>query len=306
MPSYQIGLLFATGTSLCWAFLAIVLKYALDFVDAGSIVWFRMLTAAVCVSVFFAFKNPHQLKILRNPPLWAVIAALCLAANYFGYMKGLELTNVTNTQILIQLATVFLILAGIFYFKEALSLIQWMGIFTAFCGFGLFYWDQLLHFADNLHTYFYGNIWLVFASLTWAVFAVLQKKLSKKWSPQQINILVYIISALSFTLLADFKTIFNLNFQQWLVLIILGFNTIIAYGCLGEALKRTPASYVGFIIALDPLVTLLILQIMNIYDLGIIEHEPLYIHGWIGALLVVTGISCALLIKPKKHKTIKM
>lgn len=305
MSSYKIGLLFAAGTSLCWAFLAIVLKYALDFVDSGSIVWFRMLTASVCVSVFFAVKNPHQLKILRKPPLWAVIAALCLAANYFAYMKGLELTNVTNTQILIQLATVFLILAGIFYFKEALSLIQWLGIFVAFCGFGLFYWDQLWHFADNLHTYFYGNLWLIFASLTWAVFAVLQKKLSQKWSPQQINIITYIIAALSLTALADFSILSKLNFQQWLVLIILGFNTIIAYGCLGEALKRTPASYVGFIIALDPLVTLLILQIMNTFDMSFIEYEPLHTYGWIGAILVVTGISCALLVTPKKYKITK-
>ena len=302
MNSYKVGLLFAAGTSLCWAVLAIALKYALDFVDSGSIVWFRMLTAAVCMIVFFSIKNPKQLKILWNPPLLAVIAGFFLAGNYFSYMKGLELTGIINAQVMIQLATIFLILAGIYYFKEMLSILQWAGVLIAGCGFVLFYWDQLLHFSDNLQIYFYGNLWLVLGSGLWAAFAVIQKKLSQKWNPQQLNTLIYVIAAISLFVLADFTILANLNFQQWLILFILGLNTIIAYGCLGEALKRAPASYVGFVIALDPLATFLILQIMHIYTIGIIKDEPLHMHDWIGAILVAAGIGCALLIKPKKQQ----
>ena len=305
MNSYKVGLLFAAGTSLCWAFLAIALKYTLDFVDSGSIVWFRMLTAAVCMVLFFSIKNPKQLKILWNPPLLVVVAGFFLAVNYFSYMKGLELTSVINAQVMIQLATIFLILAGIYYFKEILSIPQWIGVLIAGGGFILFYWDQLLHFSDNLQTYFYGNLWLVLGSLVWAAFAVIQKKLSQKINPQQMNMLIYIIAAISLTALANFNTLVNLNSQQWLILFILGLNTVIAYGCLGEALKRAPASHVGFIIALDPLVTLLILQIMDVYNIGITKSEPLHMHGWIGALLVAAGISCALLIKPKNKQNNK-
>ena len=100
-----------------------------------------------------------------------------------------------------------------------------------------------MHFADNLQIYFYGNLWIVFASATWAVFAVLQKKLSRIYSPQQLNVLTYAVAAVSLSALADFSGLAQLSFPQWLVLIALGFNTIIAYGCLGEALKRAPASY---------------------------------------------------------------
>ena len=303
MNTYKAGFLFAACASLCWAVLAIALKYTLDFVDSGSIVWFRMLTAAVCVSMFFAVKNPKQLKILWNPPRLAVIAGLFLAINYFSYMKGLELTSIINAQVMIQFATVFLILAGIYYFKETLSSLQWAGVSVAACGFALFYWDQLLHFSDNLQTYFYGNLWLVLGSLIWAAFAVIQKKLSQKINPQQSNMLIYVTAAISLTALADFKTLANLNFQQWLILFILGLNTVIAYGCLGEALKRIPASYVGFIIALDPLITLVLLEIMNFYNINIIENEALHMHDWIGALLVVAGISCALLVKPKHSRS---
>ncbi|MDE0151984.1 MAG: DMT family transporter [Bdellovibrionales bacterium] len=301
MNSYKLGLLFAAGTSLCWAILAIALKYALNFADSGSIAWFRMLTAAVSVSVFFAFKNPKKLKILWSPPKLAVVAGVLLAINYFSYMKGLELTGVINAQVMIQLATIFLILAGIFYFKEFLSLLQWLGVFIAGCGFVLFYWDQLLHFADNLEIYFYGNLWLLLGSLLWAAFAVSQKKLAQKINPQQSNMLIYVIAAIFLIVLADFTSLANLNFQQWLILFILGLNTVIAYGCLGEALKRAPASHVGFIIALDPLGTFLILQIMNVYNISIIENEPISLYDWIGALLVAVGIGCALLTTKSNH-----
>ena len=322
MSSYKAGLLFASCASLCWAVLAIVLKYVLDFADSGTTAWIRMVTASIVLLLFFSFTNPSRLIILRKPPLLAVISALFLAMNYFAYMKGLELTSASNAQIMIQTGTILLMVAGIFYFKETLSLLQWAGLFSAFVGFGLFYWDQMLS-ADDTHihfygklwsqsmghlmesgteTHFYGNLWVFFGGVVWALFAVLQKKLSVKWAPQQLNVLTYIIAAIALTSVADFHTLEALHFVEWLILIGLGFNTVIAYGCLVEALKRVKASYVSFIIALDPLVTIFIIHIMGVWNINVIEHEPLTWRGWAGAFLVVSGISFALLIRSKNKK----
>ena len=322
MNSYRTGLLFACCASFCWAVLAIVLKYVLDFADSGTTAWIRMVTASVVLLVFFSFTNPGRLVILRKPPLLAVISALFLAMNYFAYMKGLELTSASNAQIMIQTGTILLMVAGIFYFKETLSLLQWAGLFVATLGFGLFYWDQILS-TDNTHehfygklwqksmehlmesdteTHFYGNLWVFFAGVVWALFAVLQKKLSVKWAPQQLNVLTYVIAAIALTSVADFHTLEALHFKEWLILIGLGCNTVIAYGCLVEALKRVKASYVSFIVALDPLMTIFIIHIMGAWNMNVIEHEPLTWRGWVGAFLVASGISFALLIR-SKNKT---
>ena len=300
MNKQTIGILFALCTSLCWAILAIILKYALEFVNAGSVVWVRMTVASIFLISLFSIKKPKQLVIFRKPPLWAIISALCLAANYFCYMKGLELTNISNTQIMIQSGTILLILSGIFYFKEHLSLIQGFGILFALFGFYLFYLNQIIHFAEYWKIHLIGNLVIFIGGACWAFFTIVQKKLSQDWAPQQLNMLTYTISALALITLADFNILSNLNTTQWLILIALGFNTLIAYGCLVEALKRAPASYVGFMITLDPLITIAIMQVMAMYGFNMVEPEPLSWHGYAGTLLVVAGISLTLLIKSKK------
>ena len=300
MNKQTIGILFALCTSLCWAVLAIILKYALEFVNAGSVVWVRMSVASIVLILFFSIQNPKQLRIFRKPPLLAVIAALCLAINYYSYMKGLELTNVSNTQIMIQSGTILLILTGIFYFKEHLSLLQGFGILCALFGFYLFYLNQIIHFAEQWHIHLIGNIVIFIGGACWTVFTVVQKKLSQHWNPQQLNVLTYTVAALALISFADFNILSNLNATQWFILIALGGNTLVAYGCLAEALKRAPASYVGFMITLDPLITIAIIQIMSFYGINMIDPEPLSWHGYAGTLLVVAGISLTILIKSGK------
>ena len=215
-------------------------------------------------------------------------------------MKGLELTNVSNTQIMIQSGTILLILAGIFYFKEQLSLLQGFGILCALFGFYLFYLNQIIYFSEHWRIHLIGNLVIFIGGAFWALFTIFQKKLSRDWAPQQLNVLTYTIAAVALTAFADFNILSNLNATQWFILIALGGNTLVAYGCLVEALKRAPASYVGFMITLDPLITIAIIQIMSYYEIHMIDPEPLSWHGYAGTLLIVCGISLTLLIKSKK------
>lgn len=301
MSTKKIGLFYAGCSALCWSVLAIVLKYALTFANTGSIVWIRMLIASSCIILFFAFKKTHQLKILWEAPRWAVISALCLAVNYFSFTKGIEMTTASNAEIMIQLGPVLLILAGVFYFKETLSWIQWGGIFLALCGFSLFYWEQIGFAYEKAHIYFYGNLWVYFSAVTWALFAIFQKKLSFFYSPQQLNMLTYTVCAIALSITADFNVLKSLSAHEWMILTFLGLNTLVAYGCLAEALKKAPAVEVSFIIVLNPLLTIFFIQLMYFLKINIIEHEPLDWRGYLGALLVVFGISCALLLKKRSR-----
>ena len=306
MNQYVVGVLFALGASLCWAMVAILLKHALFFIDSGSIIWFRMMIAALFLGLFLFIKKPKQLKAaFRNPSLPIIIAGCCLVANYISYMNGLDLTNVSNTQIMIQLAPILMILAGVFYFKERLSIRQWIGIITAGCGFILFYFHQIMYFIDNLQLYVHGNLWIILAALTLTLFSVIQKNFSQKYSPQQLNIFAFVLSAILSIAIADFSALLSLNLYQFFILTALGFGTLIAYGCLGEALKRIPASYVAFIIALDVVITLILMEVIHLLGLSIIEHEELYFYDYIGAVLVVIGIGCALLLKPNSKLKLK-
>ena len=303
MKLYRVGILFAFITSFSWAILGVVLKHTSGFIDSGSIVFARMFIASISFIIFFYFRNKEYLTILKKPPLWAVVSAVFLAINYFCYMKGIELTPVSNTQIMIQSGIIILTLVGIFYFKETLTPIQICGVSIALFGFGLFYWGQEgMISVERKSLHFYGNLWILLGGFTWAVFASFQKKLSQIRPPQQLNILNYTVSAILLSSVADFNALSQLNITQWLILACLGLNTIVAYGCLGEALKRAPASYVSFVIALDPLIAIAIIDLLSIYNVSFITPEPLTWHGYIGAILLSLGIGVTLLVTPRKKR----
>lgn len=298
------GYLFAALTAVCWAVLAVALKYTVQHVSAGTIVWFRMFVAFFGLSIIFAFYKPKLLKqTFKIPPL-AYIAGIFLSANYFGYMKGVELTTASNTQIVIQTGPLLLVFIGIFYFKEKIKAYQIFGLITALFGYGLFYWDQLLVSLSNVEQYLAGNTWILMGAITWAIYASLQKIVAKQWNPQQINLAIYFTSTLVLLPLVDFHEFKNLSLGMWVLMIFLGLNTLIAYGSLGEALKRIPSYQLSPIITLNPLLTLLIVGILTQFEVDWYQPEPLNWRGYIGAFFVIIGVILTV-TKLKKNNKIK-
>ena len=276
-----------------------MLKYALQFEDAYSIAWFRLFFAGLMLTGFIAGVRPQLIKdFKKGVPFISILAGLLLGANYVGYLKGIEHTSASNAQIMIQTGPLMLLLAGVFYFKEKLQLVQWIGVALAMVGFVFFYWDQAMFNVDDLNSLLVGNSWIFMAAATWALYAVFHKKLiSKGWEPQQLNIVLYLAAGLALIPIADFPSLQSLDTNMLLFLLLLSINTIVAYGCIGEALKRIPASFVSLIITVNPLMTLLLFEIMSQLDMKIVSPEPLAWRGYLGALLVVSGVGVAVSFK---------
>lgn len=287
------GLLMATITALSWAVLAIGLKFALHYFSSGTIVWTRMVFAFLVLFVLFAWKRWEWLMILKRPPLLGLLAGALIACNYIGFMKGIELTSASNAQIMIQLAPLSFAVLSIILFKEIPTWRQTLGMLIALCGFGFFYWDQILMSVADVKRFQTGNLWILMAAGTWAVFALIQKRLLRNYKPQQFNILIYLVSAILLIPTADFSQL-NLNpgLGPWLLIAALALNTVIAYGALSEALPRIPASQVSMIIAVNPLGTLLIMTVLTKLNVPWIGGEPIHWRGFLGAFLVVLGVIC--------------
>lgn len=298
---HKIGLLMAAVTALSWAGLAISLKVASKFASSGNIVWVRMMVASTCMILYFLLSKKQQhLKILKRPPLLALICGALLSANYFGFMKGVELTNASNAQIVIQLGPLLLMLFGIVIFKEGFSRKQLLGLAVAAGGYTIFYWQQIVNSLTHVSQYLKGNTWIVIAALTWSLFAALQKLLSKKWLPQQINLCVFLVSSLLLFPLAQIQEIFELKTWQLILLFALGINTIIAYGALGEALKRAPASQVSVIVTLNPILTLALVGLLGWIEVSWYEPETMSPLAYFGALLILSGV--VIVVTNKREK----
>jgi drug/metabolite transporter (DMT)-like permease len=130
---------------------------------------------------YFAIKDPQKLKILIHPPLLALLAALGLALNYYGFTNGINHTSASTAQVVIQLGPISLGLVGYLFFKEKIGKTQIMGFGVAFIGLVFFYYNQVSKIIDNkVDVFNMGFIWIVIAALSWLTYASLQKILVKK------------------------------------------------------------------------------------------------------------------------------
>ncbi|HMN69240.1 MAG TPA: DMT family transporter [Bdellovibrionales bacterium] len=290
MSQRAIGLWMATVTALSWAVLAIALKFALHKFSSGTIVWTRMALAFAILLVLFTFVRRHWLGILKTPPWAGVLCGVLIACNYYGFMKGIELTSASNAQIMIQLAPMSFALISIFMFGEIPTLVQGTGLVTALTGFGFFYWDQILVAVDDLERFQTGNLWILFAAATWCGFALIQKRLIKTVAPQQFNLLIYGISGVLLAPLTTWPELAHVNAWDIALILFLALNTVVAYGALSEALNRIPASHVSVIIAVNPLLTIAIMWYLTTMQVQWIAGEPIHWRGGLGALLVVVGV----------------
>ena len=207
-----------------------------------------------------------------------------------GFTTGVALTSPSNTQILIQIAPLLVVVAGVFYFKERLTILQKTGFFIAAAGFVLFYRDQLHNLVISSQQYTLGNLWIIFGAVAWAIFAIFQKHLVRFWAPQQTNLLIYLVAALAFSPLAVYNELQGLIFADYMTLIFLGANTLVAYGTLGEALKLIPANQVSAIIVVNPLITLFVAGILSSQNLPWLSSENITLPGYAGALLLLAGV----------------
>jgi drug/metabolite transporter (DMT)-like permease len=204
-------------------------------------------------------------------------------------MQGVNFTSPGNTQIIIQLGPVLLALVGVLIYKEKLSRTQMMGFAMAGIGFFIFYYNQLANFLKDRESFNAGVLYIVIGAICWVIFASIQKKFVQKYPAQQLNLVIYGIPVLMFLPFVEFHPFETLNIGQWILLIFLGVNTLVAYGSLAAALKYVEANKVSIIITLNPIITFIAMFILEILDVTWIKPELINFYGFMGALLVLMG-----------------
>ncbi|PCJ16366.1 MAG: hypothetical protein COB02_16520 [Candidatus Cloacimonadota bacterium] len=284
------GLLLAFVASLTWGVLAIALKYALQTIPLYNVVWFRFLFASLALMLYFLINDKSQLKSLIKAPKNAIIAGVFLAANYVGFLAGVQYTSASNAQIIIQTAPLMLAISGFLFFKESMNRFKIIGYLVSSTGFLIYYKSQLAQLVNN-QQFNLGNFYIFLAAIAWVVWAILQKNLVKTYQPQFINLIVYITACISLSYFPDYNSFMIINMEQFLLLCFLGANTIVAYGAMGASLKYAPANEVSLVISLTPLITFALVAMMQFFDISFIPVQSMSIMSLIGALTIVGGVS---------------
>jgi drug/metabolite transporter (DMT)-like permease len=275
---------------------------ALKYLDPFSLVWIRFSVAFFFLFSFFLLRKKSPLKILKNPSSLSLLAALALAFNYFGYLKGVQLTGPSNAQVIIQIGPLLLAFMGIFFFKERINKKQGIGIFILVFGFVLFYKDRFQNLAGADLNLISGSLWVLAGAISWAIYAISQKFLVKSRSPQEINLFIFFFCTLLYTPLVNFNAFHGLNNWVWFLLILLGLNTLFAYGLIGEALKRIAANEVGVIITLNPLITITVMGLIELFGFQFLSPDNIGIFGYFGAFIFISGAVIFIYFAGKNEK----
>ena len=286
---WKLGLLLALGTAIMWGTLPVALHQVAPTIGAGTSTFFRFFISALLLTPYLIARGQiNNQRKLKSPKLalHILLAALLLTGNYGFYILGLERTSAEATQVMIQLAPMLLLLAGLWVFKETFSPSQWLGFFGFALGLVLFFERQISQLLIEFGDYGIGLIFIILSASFWTGYAILQKFLLNDFKSSETMLIFYWIGSLVFLPLSDFSSMEQLSSLQWAALLFCGLNTLIAYGCFAEAMAHLEASRVSAIIAITPLFTIAIAQLIPIANMPI---EPLTWLSILGALLVVSG-----------------
>lgn len=287
----RLGATLATTTMLVWGVLPLALKIVLGVLDASTIIWFRMGFSALTIGGVLAWRR--RLPALgqlgaRNLALLAV-AILGIAANFWTFMMGLDLTSPGNAQVLVQLGPVLLALGSMVVFGERYRPLQWIGFVVLAVGLGVFFSNQLRLLVTELDRYLLGSALLVVAAATWAAYGLAQKQLLRSLSAEGVMVCVYAGSFVCFSFASAPARIIELPPFELGVLLFCAVNTMVGYGAFSNALHHWEASRVSAVLSLTPLATLGFTVLGSWLAPELIVREP--VSAWTvgGAAIVVAG-----------------
>jgi drug/metabolite transporter (DMT)-like permease len=219
--------------------------------------------------------------------LFVAVAFLC--GNYILYVLGLDNLRPETTQIVIQLAPMFLLVGSILVFKEKFLKAQWAGFALFTLGFFLFFHERLPELLFSLTDYKIGVLLVVLAAATWAVYALAQKQLLETLPSGVIMLAVYVAGGLVFLPFARPAPIAELDPVRLAALAFCALNTLVAYGTFSEALNHWDATRVSATLTVVPVITLGSAFLGALCLPAYIQREPLDVLSLLGASLVVAG-----------------
>lgn len=287
-PRLRYGLIMSIIPAVCWATVPIGLAAANSHFDMTFLCWIRFLIATIMMVPLLRYFNLTAMGILwRSKPL-SYLGGSFLVGNFLGYAWGLELTSPSTAQVLIQSGAVSLAIFGTIIFREKIRIHQIFGVLVTVGGmtaFSIFMHKDLV--GINLS---YGDILILIAGVLWGVYAIIQKKLSQQYHPQEMLFIAFVVGTLGILPMIDLQNFNNIKFVDTLIILFLSANSLVAYMALGEALKYAPSTMVGMVTAVNPLITIFLMYLLTTFGVSWIAPEHVSVQALISALAAIGGV----------------
>jgi drug/metabolite transporter (DMT)-like permease len=113
-------------------------------------------------------------------------------------------------------------------------------------------------------------------------------------------VFIFGLPVLLYLPVVNFSGLASLSFGYWALMVFLGANTLISYGCLSLALKYLEAGKVSILLVLNPIITFILMGILTWLQVDWIDGEYFSVLSIAGAILALFG--AVLVIRKNKNK----
>jgi drug/metabolite transporter (DMT)-like permease len=169
-----------TGLSFAGSFIAG--KYIIIDLQPLTTAFLRYAIAVLALSGLIPYYKPGSLKVSSNDwPRMVLLGLFGVVGYQFFFFAGLKHTAVMNTSIINAFSPVVTGLGAAIFIRERLSKANYIGIIIALTGVIILIskgsWANIIGLVFNI-----GDILMLCAVISWATYAILIKKMLKRYS----------------------------------------------------------------------------------------------------------------------------
>ena len=275
-------------STLLWGGVFHVIKYPLAVAPPFVLLITRFTLTGILLLPFLLRKQNYRLilqdGVLREIIILSIIG-ICGYNILFTY--GMGMTEPATGSLIIAANPVMTTLIARVWKKEAVSPLRWFGIVLAFAGLAFIVFEGKLVNALNLKLG-PGNLILLGAPFMWAIYSVRSRDVLARVPATVFTAAIILLSlplqgAMAIYQFDSWGWASNTGF--WLGIAYLGIlATGVSYLLWNEGVRLIGAARSSVFVNLIPVTALLIAMLLG---------QPLYMHHYLGGLIVVLGVILA-------------
>lgn len=263
----------------------VIAKGITNTISPEFVLLLRAIIASSVYLIWIFIRRNHIKKIKKSDyKFFVLLGLLNIPLNQYLFLKGVSFTSPPNVALAYALTPAFVLIIAMLFLKEKATAQKIIGIVTAIIGAFVIILQSGLDFSS---AGFKGDLLALAASLSWALYTVIGKKISTEYGAifttgmaMIFGLVLYLPMFFIMNVDYSFSQISTVN---WLQLIYLGAITSgVAYALWYFALTKLQASKIAVYNNLQPILT----TILSVIIFGTV----ITINLLIGGILIIIGV----------------
>jgi drug/metabolite transporter (DMT)-like permease len=272
---------------VAWGASFIATKVALRDVSPITVVWLRFGMGVVLIGLVVVLRKKFILPSWRDAAYFALLGLIGIAYHQWLQSTGLQTAQASTTAWIVATTPIFMAILGWLALKERLTLLQIGGIVLASLGVLIVVSGGDLRALGMDQVGMPGNLYILASAPNWAIFSVLSRKGLAYHAPDVMMFYVmgfgWLFSSLLFFGGPGFSEIGQLTLPGWVGIAFLGVACSgLAYVFWYDGLQAIPASQLGALLYLEPLVTVIVAAFLL--------AEPILAASILGGVGILLGV----------------